>query len=814
MEPADGPKLPIRQYGDEIARAVAANDVVVVIGETGSGKTTQLSQILLEAGFASEGIIGVTQPRRVAAVTVARRVAEERGAQVGGEVGYAVRFEDRSCPSTRIKYLTDGTLMRECLEDPMLSKYQVVILDEAHERSLNTDILFGLLKNLAGVREKPLKLVVTSATLDGDKFSSYFNDCPVFNVPGRCFPVDIVHSREDHAHDYVSAAVDTVLQIHTGQPAGDILVFLTGQAEIEKAVASINAAVCSLPAGSASDLLVLPLYASLPPELQLRVFRGGPEGARRCIVATNVAETSITVEGVVYVVDSGVVKQKHYHPASGMESLDVVPISRVQATQRAGRAGRTRPGKCFRLYTRTYFEHQMPDASLPEIQRCSLAGAVLHLKALKLPLDVLAFDFLDPPAKGGLEEALSRLYVLDAIDADGDITPPGRAMAAMPLEPALARALLAAHKLGCLDEMVTVAAMLSAEHVFAGGHGPDVGNGLAPGGGGGGGGGGGRGGGGGGGRREELSRLMAECQGDHILLLRLYQLWAAGGCSREFCKQYGLDLRGMNFARDVRRQLEGIVGPNGRGLEKLDAGGGDDGGDRRGRDGGGGGSSHAPDRDRDGDGGGRKRRRSGSGEPPPLTPRGSGGLNGRGGSAPPPSAARLDALRHALTVGFANRIARRMRMHNGYKTVNEAAQLAQLHPGSSHLKADDDGLLPEWVIYHELVATSRPFLRQVCPVEYRWVEPLLPKLSGVDVRRLSKGRLLAEREEAAAGAGASRGGAAAAAAAAGSADAAAAAATAAAQAVKRNDDKAVDAARQRYLARKQQQAAAAGPKKR
>ena len=333
---------------------------------------------------------------------------------------------------------------------------QVVILDEAHERSLNTDILFGLAKALAALRAaarpRPLKLVVTSATLDGAKFAAYFGGCPVLTVPGRCFPVDIIHAREDPGRDYVGAAVDAVLQIHTRQPPGDILVFLTGQAEIERAVAAINAAVCALPEGSASDLLVLPLHASLPPELQLRVFRAGPPGARRCVVATNVAETSITgaarggggggdwvvaavavvahpfdssttahamvahthtykhhhhqssppscpsVEGVVYVVDAGVVKRKSYNPASGMDCLDVVPISRVQAAQRAGRAGRTRPGKCFRLYTKAYYEREMPDAAPPEIQRCSLAGAVLHLKALRLPLDVLSFDFLDRPS--------------------------------------------------------------------------------------------------------------------------------------------------------------------------------------------------------------------------------------------------------------------------------------------------------------------------------------------------------------------------------------------------------------------------------
>ncbi|GFR43736.1 hypothetical protein Agub_g4631, partial [Astrephomene gubernaculifera] len=230
----------------------------------------------------------------------------------------------------------------------------------------------------------------TSATLDGEKFSAYFGNCPVFNVPGRCFPVDIIHTREDHLGDHLAAAVDTVMQIHTSQPEGDILVFLPGQADIETALARIHSAVAALPAGSAGPLVGLPLHASLPPELQVRVFRPAPPGVRRCIVATNVAETSITVEGVVYVVDPGLVKQKRYQPSSGMDSLEVVAISRVQATQRAGRAGRTRPGKCFRLYTRSYYDTKMPSVTAPEIQRTSLVGAVLYLKSLRLPgIDVL-----------------------------------------------------------------------------------------------------------------------------------------------------------------------------------------------------------------------------------------------------------------------------------------------------------------------------------------------------------------------------------------------------------------------------------------
>ena len=383
--------------------------------------------------------------------------------------------------------------------------------------------------------------------------------------------------------------------------------------------------------------------------------------------------------------------------------------------------------------------------------------------------------------------------------------------------------------ISCLDEMLTVAAMLSAERVFLGGAGPE---------------GGGPSGGGGrdGGqpqRREEIARLARECQGDHILLLRLYQLWAAGGFSREFCKSHGLDLRGMNFARDVRRQLEGVVGPGGRALEAQAArgerggGGGGDSGDEEG-----GGRQqqqqqhqhhqhhhHGEERDRkrrrsdDGGGGGDGRAVNG-GSNGGARPRGSGSAGGA--STQPPSAARLDALRRALAIGFANRLARRMRMHNGYKTANGAGQLAQLHPSSARLEADEDGLLPEWVVYLELVATSRPFLRQVCPVDARAVAPLLPKLGEADVRRLSKGRLLAEREAAAAAAAAAAkgggGGAAGDAARAGGSGGGGggAAAAAAAPAVKRADDKAVDAARQRYLARKQQQqaAAAAAGKKR
>ncbi|KAI7837808.1 hypothetical protein COHA_008436 [Chlorella ohadii] len=834
MDPAN---LPIRQYQQQIVDSVRANAVTVVIGETGSGKTTQISQILEEAGLAEGGLIGVTQPRRVAAVTVARRVAWEKKVELGQEVGYAVRFEDRTCRRTRIKYLTDGTLLRECLDDAQLSQYSVLVLDEAHERSLNTDILFGLLKELVQRREKPLKLVVTSATLDGEKFSKYFMSCPVFHVPGRTFPVEIIHALEDHGQDYLQAslegklkaAVDTAIDIHCNQPEGDILVFLTGQAEIDKAVKQLNDAVRSLPSEACGDLLVLPIYAALPPEMQARVFAPAPSGVRRCIVATNIAETSVTVDGVVYVVDSGVVKQKEYNPRTGMDSLGVTPISRVQATQRAGRAGRTRPGKCFRLYTKKFFEREMPNTTAPEIQRTSLVSATLYLKSLPLNIDVLGFDYLDSPAAESLEDALRQLYVLDAIDVNGAITDKGKAMACLitpcsaqhapartpcpadkgkamallPLDPSLARALLAARDLKCLDQMMTVAAMLSPESsVFLGNKGPEQ---LAAGteqqgqqGG--------RGGGGGPSISEQGRELLKELQqeglGDHILLLRLYEAslgaaWQAAGGSIDWCRDLGVDGRSMRFARDIRQQLERIIGPDGSG---FDGGSGRQRPERqRGSEGGeAGGSGEAARRDeqpaaegrqregererdsskRDRERGDRERHYDSRGG---KRPRRSGGFS---------DAATVSALRMALTIGFANRLARRMPMHNGYRTLGESSTLAQLHPSCARVAADDDGLLPEWMVYHELVSTGRVYLSKVCPVESQWVQAILPRLEGIDVNRLSGGKTGAKAIAAAE------------AQAAGLAAAADAEKQRAAAAERRNTDDAVAAARARYLARK------------
>ncbi|KIY98086.1 RNA helicase [Monoraphidium neglectum] len=409
---------------------VRANKVLIVVGETGSGKTTQIPQFLLQSGLADisgggggkggwrggrdgggGGMIACTQPRRVAAVTVARRVAEEMGVQLGQKVGYSIRFDDCTSPSTRIKYMTDGMLLRECLLDPLLNKYKVVIVDEAHERTVSTDVLLGLLKGVAARRGDDFRLLVMSATLDAEAFSKYFGGARAVWVQGRQHPVAVMCTT--HPEDnYLDAALNAVLQVHCEEGPGDILVFLTGQEEIEGLERLLMDRAAALPDGAAGrgggpeELLVLPIYAALPPEQQMRVFDPAPAGSRKAILATNIAETSITIPGVRYVVDTGFVKARGYHAKLGADSLQVVPVSQAQARQRSGRAGREGPGKAYRLYTLESFKALAPTTP-PEILRSNLASTVLQLKALGVE-DVVGFDFMDkPPRAAVVRRALS-----------------------------------------------------------------------------------------------------------------------------------------------------------------------------------------------------------------------------------------------------------------------------------------------------------------------------------------------------------------------------------------------------------------------
>ena len=302
--------LPVYAFRNQLIDAVKQNQILIVVGETGSGKTTQLTQFLAEAGFTENGVIGCTQPRRVAAMSVAKRVAEEVGCQLGQEVGYTIRFEDCTSPSTKIKYMTDGMLQREILVDPDLRRYSVIMLDEAHERTIATDVLFGLLKKTLKQRRPDLKIIVTSATLDAEKFSSYFNECPIFTIPGRTYPVEILYSREPES-DYLDAALVTVMQIHLTEPAGDILLFLTGQEEIDTACEILYERMKAL-GPNVPELLILPIYSALPNEMQSRIFDPAPPGSRKVVLATNIAETSITIDHIYYVIDPGFVKQNAY----------------------------------------------------------------------------------------------------------------------------------------------------------------------------------------------------------------------------------------------------------------------------------------------------------------------------------------------------------------------------------------------------------------------------------------------------------------------------------------------------------------------
>uniref|UniRef100_A0A2P2KRQ1 RNA helicase n=1 Tax=Rhizophora mucronata TaxID=61149 RepID=A0A2P2KRQ1_RHIMU len=496
--------LPIASVKRRLVEEVSNNDVLIIVGETGSGKTTQLPQYLFSAGFCHDGkIIGITQPRRVAAVTVAKRVAEECGVELGQKVGYSVRFDDKTCGSTRIKYMTDGLLLREALLDPYLSRYAVIIVDEAHERTVHTDVLLGLLKNVLIVRSKslgshvngdnkkanngtlkerengdqcagflkqcegrkllPLKLIIMSASLDARIFSDYFGGARAVHVEGRQYHVDILYTVHPLT-DYVDATLTTIFQIHLEEIPGDILVFLTGQEEIEFVYRSIQERLLQLPENN-RKLLVFPIFSSLPSEQQMRAFKPAPTTYRKVILATNIAETSVTIPGIKYVVDPGFVKARSYDPLRGMESLIIIPTSKAQALQRSGRAGREGPGKCFRLYPEIEFE-KLEDSTKPEIKRCNLSNVILQLKALGVD-DIIGFDFIEKPARAAIIKSLEQLFLLGALADDCKLSDPvGHQMARLPLDPIYSKALILANQFNCLEEMLITVALLSVESIF------------------------------------------------------------------------------------------------------------------------------------------------------------------------------------------------------------------------------------------------------------------------------------------------------------------------------------------------------------
>ncbi|KAH7320901.1 P-loop containing nucleoside triphosphate hydrolase protein [Stachybotrys elegans] len=539
--------LPIAKHRESLLYVVETFPVTIVIGQTGSGKTTQLPQYLDSAGWCADGkIIAVTQPRRVAATTVAVRVAEELGCEIGKEVGYSIRFEDLTSSSTRIKFMTDGLLIREALVDPLLTRYSVIMVDEAHERSISTDILLGLLKKIR--RKRPeLRIIISSATLQAEQYLQFFTEgedssqskendslandiCTIVSIEGRTFPVDVLYL-EKPAEDYVEKAIETVFDIHSQEGEGDILVFLTGREEIDNAVQAVSERAIDLNS-RLGRLQPLPLYAGLSTEQQMYVFDQLPDGTRKVVFSTNIAEASVTIPGIVYVIDTGFVKLRAYDPRTGIESLTATPVSQASASQRAGRAGRTKPGKCFRLYTEDDYQ-SLPKANVPEIQRSNLAPVILQLKALGID-NIVRFDFLTSPPAELVAKALELLYSLGALDEYAKLTRPlGSRMAELAVEPMMAKTLLSAESFGCLSEILTIAAMTSlGGSVWFHHEGERK-------------------------RMESSRRKFAVEEGDHLTLLNVYQAFVTKGKKEaKFCHDHNLNYKSLSRAVSIRAQLK------------------------------------------------------------------------------------------------------------------------------------------------------------------------------------------------------------------------------------------------------------------
>jgi len=614
--------LPIYKLKDELVKAINDNQILIVVGETGSGKTTQMTQYIAEAGYTLRGKIGCTQPRRVAAMSVAKRVAEEFGCRLGQEVGYTIRFEDCTTPDTMIKYMTEGMLLREALIDSDMSSYSMIMLDEAHERTISTDVLFGLLKKVIKKRAD-MKLIVTSATLDAVKFSEYFFEAPIFTIPGRTFPVEILYTREPET-DYLDASLITIMQIHLNEPPGDILLFLTGQEEIDTACEVLFERMKSL-GPEVPELIILPVYSALPSEMQSRIFDPAPPGSRKVVIATNIAETSLTIDGIFYVVDPGFVKQKVYNSKTGMDSLVVTPISQAQAKQRAGRAGRTGPGKTYRLYTERAYRDEMLPTPVPEIQRTNLASTVLQLKAMGIN-DLIGFDFMDAPPVEAMIHALELLHTLSALDDEGLLTRLGRRMAEFPLEPNNAKMLIMSVNLNCSDEILTIVSMLSVQNVF---YRPKEKQQVA----------------------DQKKAKFNQPEGDHLTLLAVFNSWRNNKFSSAWCYENFVQQRTLKRAQDVRKQLLGIMDRH-----KLD-------------------------------------------------------VVSCGKST--------TRVQKAICSGFFRNAAKKD-PQEGYRTLVDS-QMVSIHPSSALFHRQ-----PEWVVFHEVVQTTKEYLREVTTIDPKWLVEYAP----------------------------------------------------------------------------------------
>ena len=519
--------------------------------------------------------------------------------------------------------MTDGVLLRESLNQQDLDKYSCIIMDEAHERALNTDVLMGLIKKVLA-RRRDLKLIVTSATMNSDRFSRFYGGAPEFVIPGRTFPVDIQFSRSP-CEDYVDSAVKQVLAIHVSQAAGDILVFMTGQEDIEVTCELIEDRLKLL--NDPPKLSILPIYSQMPADLQAKIFDRAAPGVRKVIVATNIAETSLTVDGIMYVVDAGFSKLKVYNPRMGMDTLQITPISQANASQRAGRAGRTGPGKAFHLYTELAFKNEFYIQTIPEIQRTNLANTVLLLKSLGVK-DLLDFDFMDPPPQDTITTSLFDLWALGAIDHVGDLTPMGRTMTAFPMDPSLAKLLItSSQEYACSEEMLTIVSMLSVPSVF---YRPKE-------------------------RQEESDAAREKFfvpESDHLTLLHVYSQWKSNGYSDSWCIRHFLHPKALRRAKEIREQIHDILAQQ-KDMELVSCG------------------------------------------------------------------TDWDVIRKCICSGYYHQAAK-------VKGIGEYINLrtsvtVQLHPTSALYGL---GYLPDYVVYHELILTSKEYMSCVTSVDPHWLADL------------------------------------------------------------------------------------------
>jgi len=649
------PELPISARVADIAAALSAHQVVIVAGATGSGKTTQLPKIALSLGRGSERLIGITQPRRIAATSVAARVASELECALGSVVGYQIRFEDRSSKETRLKFMTDGILLAEIQGDKFLRRYDTLIIDEAHERSLTIDFLLGWLKRI--LPERPdLKVIVSSATIETARFSEFFGNAPVLAVEGRTYPVDVLYEPPEPELDLAEAVANAVVNVTSLDPKGDILVFLPGEREIRETEQELARRDLRL-------TTVQPLYARLSAADQNKVF--ARISGRRVILATNVAETSLTIPGIVYVVDSGVARLSRYDPSTGTTRLQIEGISQASADQRKGRCGRVRDGICVRLYDEPGFVTR-PEFTDPEIKRTGLAGVILRMKFLRLG-EIEDFPFLDAPPARSISEGYRVLEELGALDEKRNLTPLGQRLARLPVDPRVGRMIVAGAEQGCLEDVLVLAAALGLQDPRERPRGAEQ-------------------------KAEELQRRFKDERSDFSGLLRLWAFVQEAqdrGTSqlRRTCKENFLSFLRVREWMEVHRQLRDVV----REL-RMD----------------------------DGPRGTRPTPRPAAVRPGRAAPAKPQHGPQQGKAAAKPQAAKAqgdssDALHRALLSGLLSRIGQynpEQRMYVGARQTKFA-----IHPSSALAKKP-----PAWLMAFELVQTTQLFARTVARIEPEWLD--------------------------------------------------------------------------------------------